>query len=401
MQVALCVCANNTEAIETMSEPYATSPVAGLSRRALLAGAGAAGALLSLSATLTRRALAVPIAQPSPQPISSRTHQLAFVLSHEQFATPDLLEFGITAEHAGFDGMWTSDHIQPWQENQGHSMFPWITLALLGAQTRTSFFGTGVTTPTYRYNPSVVAQAFASLAVLYPGRVFLGVGTGEALNELATTGQFGRYQERHDRLAEAVALIRQLWSGEHVTFSGQYYAVQNARIYDLPSQPVPIYVAGNGPKSARLAGEIGDGWITTPQTLANAELHDAFREGALSVGKNPDQMPIVVEDFVVVGGESEANEAATFWRFAPIGFKELLYLPDPRAIEQRAMAELPTPWNTWRDWTVSTDPAAHIKHVQGLWAAGATHVFVHSGNQDQMRMIDFYGREVIPRLSRA
>jgi TAT-translocated FGD2 family F420-dependent dehydrogenase len=277
-------------------------------------------------------------------------------------------------------------------------MFPWITLGLLGSRTQNAFFGTGVTTPTYRYDPATVAQAFATLGVLYPGRVFLGVGTGEALNEMAASDQFGRYQERHDRLAEAVSLIRQLWGGEHVTFSGQFFAVNNLRIYDLPSEPVPIYVAGNGPKSARLAGEVGDGWITTPENLANSELHDAFREGALSVGKDPDQLPILVEDFVVVGGEAESNEAATYWRFSPIGFKQLLYLPDPRGIEQRAMAELPSPWDTWRDWTVSTEPMAHVQHIQGLWDAGATHVFVHSGNQDQMRMIDFYGSQVIPHL---
>jgi F420-dependent hydroxymycolic acid dehydrogenase len=295
---------------------------------------------------------------------------------------------------------WTSDHIQPWQENQGHSMFPWITLALLGAQTQRGFFGTGVTTPTFRYDPVVVAQAIASLGVLYPGRVFLGVGTGEALNEQAATGSFPKYPERHDRLAEAVSLIRQLWGGDHITFRGTYFAVENMRIYDLPSEPVPIYVAGNGPKSARLAGEIGDGWITTPANLANPELHDAFREGALSVGKNPDQLPIVVEDFVVVGGQTEADEAGTYWRFAPIGFKDLLYLSDPRATEAQAMAELPSAWDTWRDWLVSTGPMAHVKHIQGLWDAGATHVFVHSGNQDQMRMIEFYGREVLPKLTR-
>ena len=144
------------------------------------------------------------------------------------------------AEQAGFDGFWTSDHIQPWQENQGHSMFPWITLALLGAQTQRGFFGTGVTTPTFRYDSVVVAQAFASLGVLYPGRVFLGFGTGEALNERAATGYFPKYPERHDRLAEAVSLIRQLWGGDHLNFRGTYFAVENLRIYDLPSEPPAV-----------------------------------------------------------------------------------------------------------------------------------------------------------------
>jgi F420-dependent hydroxymycolic acid dehydrogenase len=365
----------------------------------MLAASAAMGIGLSLAGGPSTPALAQP-ASPSNQPIQSRKKQLSLALSHEQFTTSQLLDFAKAAEQAGFDGFWTSDHIQPWQANEGHAMFPWITLALLGDKTQNPFFGTGVTTPTYRYDPATVAQAFASLGVLYPGRVFLGVGTGEALNELAATGQFGRYPERHDRLAEAVSLIRQLWSGDNTNFNGQFFAVQNMRIWDVPSEPVPIFVAGNGPKSARLAGEIGDGWITTPENLANADLHDAFREGALSVGKDPGSLPVLLEDFVVVGGQTEADEAGTLWRFAPIGFKQLLYISDPSQIQQQAMAELPTAWNTWRDWTVSTDPIAHIEHVQGLWDAGGTHIFVHSGNQDQMRMIDFYGKNVIPQLNR-
>ncbi|MBV9581403.1 MAG: TIGR03557 family F420-dependent LLM class oxidoreductase [Chloroflexi bacterium] len=360
-----------------------------ISRRALLAGAAAAGVLLPFATA----------ARPAAAAASTRSKKIALVLSHEQFPTQQLIDFGTAAEQAGFDGVWTSDHIQPWQEDEGHAMFPWITLALLGSRMQQAFFGTGVTTPTYRYDPAVVAQAFATLGVLYPGRVFLGVGTGEALNETTATGRFGPYQERHDRLAEAIGLIRQLWTGEHTTFSGQYYAVRDLRIYDTPDQPVPIYVAGNGPKSARLAGALGDGWITTPANLTNPDLHDAFRDGALSAGKDPGAMPILLEDFVVVGGEAEANEAATYWRFAPIGFQKLLYVPDPRTIQQRAMELLPTPYDVWQDWLVSMDPGDHVKHIQGLWDAGATHVFVHSGNPDQMRLIDFYAKQVLPQLT--
>src|ERR1700704_2769168 len=166
--------------------------------------------------------------------------RIGFVLSHEQFAAPQLLEFGVAAEEAGFDQVWTSDHFHPWQDNQGHSGQAWITLAAIGQRTVSIPFGTGVTCPGLRYRPAIVAQAFASLAVLSPGRVFLGVGSGEALNEVPAGGGWGEAEERLDRMIEAVRVIRELWTGEWVRHTGKHYHVENARIYDPPPQPVPI-----------------------------------------------------------------------------------------------------------------------------------------------------------------
>src|SRR5947209_17064388 len=141
---------------------------------------------------------------------------ISFVLSQEQFFITQLLELGIAAEQAGFDAVWASDHFHPWQDNQGHAGFAWATLAALGQRTARIALGTGVTCPTYRYNPAIVAQGFASLSLLYPGRVFLGVGTGEAMNEVPTGGGWGPYSERAARLVEAVRVIRRLWTGEWV-----------------------------------------------------------------------------------------------------------------------------------------------------------------------------------------
>ena len=169
----------------------------------------------------------------SPSPRSGAG--VGLVLSHEQFTTPELLDQAQAAEQAGFRYLWASDHLQPWQDNQGHSMFPWLTLALVGQRTSRIEFGTGVTCPIYRYHPSTVAQAFASLAMLAPGRVFLGLGTGERLNEQAATNQFGRYVERHDRLIEAIELIRQLWSGQRISFAGRYFQTNQLQLYDLLS----------------------------------------------------------------------------------------------------------------------------------------------------------------------
>ena len=158
-------------------------------------------------------------------------------MSHEQFTTAQLLDQAQAAEQAGFQYLWARDHLQPWQDNEGHSMFPWLTLALVGQRTRRIEFGTGVTCPIYRYHPATVAQAFTSLAILAPGRVFLGLGTGERLNEQAATNQFGPYVERYDRLIEAIELIRQLWSGQRISLQRRYFQTNQLKLYDLPSSP--------------------------------------------------------------------------------------------------------------------------------------------------------------------
>jgi TAT-translocated FGD2 family F420-dependent dehydrogenase len=173
------------------------------------------------------------------------------VLSHEQFRTPELLDQAQAAEQAGFRYLWASDHLQPWQDNEGHSMFPWLTLALVGQRTSRISIGTGVTCPIYRYHPATVAQAFASLAILAPGRVFLGLGTGERLNEQAATTRFGPYAERHDRLIEAIELIRQLWSGQRISFQGRYFQTDQLKLYDPPSPPPADLCGGQRPEECR------------------------------------------------------------------------------------------------------------------------------------------------------
>lgn len=301
--------------------------------------------------------------------------RIGFVLSHEQFQAPQLLNFGVAAEQSGFDMVWTSDHFHPWMDNQGHAGQAWITLAALGQRMQRLPFGTGVTCPTYRYNPVIVAQAFASLGVLYPGRVFLGVGSGEALNERPTTGEWGDYDERADRLIEAVELIRKLWSGDWVTHHGAYYQVEQARIYDLPTQAVPIYIAAEGPKSMRKAGMYGDGLITDSKSVAQPEMRKAFEEGAREAGKDPAQMPILAEHFVVVGGKAEAEESAKVWRFIPKAWDEFVDNPDPRDILRRAEAELPLE-DVYKNWVVSDDPDEHAQSIQKLIDGGVTEVYV-------------------------
>jgi TAT-translocated FGD2 family F420-dependent dehydrogenase len=293
--------------------------------------------------------------------------------------------------------LWTSDHIHPWQDNQGHAGHAWITLAALGQRTQRIPFGTGVTCPTYRYHPSVVAHAFASLGVLYPGRVFLGVGSGEALNEQAATGEWGDYEERAGRFVEAVELIRKLWQGEPVTHNGTYYQTVGLKLYDIPQTPVPLYMAAEGPKSMRLAGIHSDGLITDAKSAIQQEMRQAFAEGAREAGKNPDNIPIHAELFVYVGEQQEAQNVAKQWRFLPKAWSDYVNVPDPREIDRRAQQEVPIE-DVLSMWTVSSDPEAHVSKLQELIDGGVTDIYVHAGNEDQMKAIQFYRDEVLPKV---
>ena len=190
--------------------------------------------------------------------------RFGYKASAEQFGPRELLELSVLAEDLGFDIIAVSDHFQPWRHQTGHApaVLPW--LGALGHATRNATLGTSVLTPTLRYHPSVVAQAFATLACLSPGRVFLGVGTGESMNETPATGQpWPGAKERRERLAEAIELIRELWASERVTFDGRFYQTVAATVYDRPDTPPPVYMAASGPLAAALAGRAGDGFICT------------------------------------------------------------------------------------------------------------------------------------------
>jgi alkanesulfonate monooxygenase SsuD/methylene tetrahydromethanopterin reductase-like flavin-dependent oxidoreductase (luciferase family) len=188
--------------------------------------------------------------------------------------------------------------------------------------------GTTVTCPTLRYNPAVVAEAFATLSQLYPGRVFLGVGSGEALNEQAATGAWPKWQERWDRLIEGMTIIRQLWTGENVSFKGKYYTVE-AKLYDPPPKPIPLLTAANGKKSMRLAGQHGDGLVSDPQSWKKWK--SEWEAGARDAGKNPADMPVLIEHYAVVGDQAAAKQAAEYWRFGPKAWKSLYDVRDPAA----------------------------------------------------------------------
>jgi TAT-translocated FGD2 family F420-dependent dehydrogenase len=334
--------------------------------------------------------------QNSKTPVLGK-NMMGFMLAHEQFPAPQLAELGVAAERAGFDLLATSDHFQPWQANEGHSGEAWVTLAATGQRTSRVWMGTAVTCPTFRYNPGVVAEAFATLNLFYPGRIFLGVGSGEALNEEAATGTWPKWNERSERLIEATELIRKLWKGEQLSHKGKYYSV-NARLYDPPASQIPILMAANGPKAMRRAGQYGDGLITDPKTWKQHK--SEFEAGAKAAGKNPQEMPVLVEQYVVVGDRKDAEAAAELWRFGPKAFETYYNVRDPQEIQRRAEKDIPLE-KVYGDWPVSTESAAHLKVINELFDSGATIVNIHSGQADQARVIDFYGREVLPHLKRS
>jgi len=183
-----------------------------------------------------------------------------------------------------------------------------------------------------------VAEAFATLSHLYPGRVFLGVGSGEALNEQAATGAWPKWQERWDRLIEAMTIIRQLWTGENVSFKGKYYTVE-AKLYDPPPKPIPLLTAANGRKSMRLAGQHGDGLVSDPKSWKKWK--SEWEAGARDAGKNPADMPVLIEHYAVVGDQAAAKQAAEYWRFGPKAWKSLYDVRDPAAIQQQAEQQTP------------------------------------------------------------
>lgn len=358
-------------------------------------------AVLAAAGAMTSPALAQPMngsSQPQngPAPVANLRNSriVGFMLAHEQFPVPELVQIGADAARAGFGALATSDHLQPWQANEGHSGQVWVTLSSVGSRAPSSWIGTTVTCPTMRYNPAIVAEGFASLSQLYPGRVFLGVGSGEALNEEAAIGDWPKWPERWDRLVEAIDVIRALWSGQEVRHQGKYYTI-NARLYDPPAQPIPLLTAANGRKSIRLAGQFGDGLITDPKTWK--EHKSEWQDAASKARKNPGQMPVLVEQFVVVGDQNDARQAAELWRFIPKAFKTYYNIPSPVAIEQQADQELPLD-QVFADWAVGTDPSVHIDKINELFDSGATIVNIHSGQPNQRNVIAFYADRVLPNF---
>ena len=330
--------------------------------------------------------------------------RLGYKASAEQFGPADLLKYAVLAEGHGFDSVFISDHFQPWRHTGGHAPFAIAWLAAVGARTSRIAIGTSVLTPSFRYHPSIIAHAFATLGALYPGRIVLGVGTGESLNEVPATGlAWPEPKERTARLLEAIALIRQLWSEERVTFDGTFFQTRNATIYDRPAEMPPIYVAGAGPLMAKHAGRLAEGFICTSGKgleLYRDTLLPGVASGLQIGGRTPQDIDRMIEMKVSFDEDPRrALEDTRHWAALALSAEEKTSVEDPLEMERLADA-LPAE-RTAKRWIVSCEPEEHVERIRPYVELGFRHLVFHAPGPDQARFIRLYAAEVLPRLRKA
>jgi coenzyme F420-dependent glucose-6-phosphate dehydrogenase len=329
--------------------------------------------------------------------------KLGYKASAEQFAPGALLHFSVQAEEAGFDSVFISDHFQPWKHTDGHAPNSLVWLGALGARTQRVVIGTSVLTPTFRYHPSIVAQAFGTLGSMFPGRVILGIGTGEGLNEVPSTGQpWPEFKERFARLRESVTLMRRLWTEERVTFEGQYFRTENATIYDRPATPVPIYVAAAGALVAKYAGRSGDGFICTSgkkRELYTETLIPNLEAGLdAAAAPKPDYDRMIEVKVSFDTDRQRALEDTRHWAALALSPEEKMSVEDPAEMERLANA-LPLERAASR-WIVSDDPEEQVERIGAYVALGFRHLVFHAPGPDQARFLRLFGESVLPLLRR-
>ena len=327
--------------------------------------------------------------------------RVGYKASAEQFAPRDLVEYAVRAEEVGLDSVVVSDHYQPWRHTGGHAPFSLAWMAAVGERTSRVQLGTSVLTATFRYNPAVIAQAFATMACLYPDRVLLGLGTGEALNETAVTGaEWPDFRGRFARMREAVRMMRQLWTEDRVTFDGEFYRTVEATVYDKPERPVPVYIAAGGPVVAKYAGRAGDGFICTSgkgMELYTEKLLPAVAEGATAADRDPSTIDRMIEIKISYDRDHDrALENCRFW--APLSLTpEQKHSMDSAAEMERLADELPIEQVAQR-WIVTSDADEAVELVRPYVDAGLNHLVVHGPGHDQERFLTQLSEDVLPKL---
>jgi coenzyme F420-dependent glucose-6-phosphate dehydrogenase len=326
--------------------------------------------------------------------------RLGYKASAEQFGPRKLLDFGVAAERAGFDSVVVSDHFQPWRHTDGHAPFSFGWLAALGERVENVLLGTSVVTPTFRYHPAIVAQAMGTLGVLNPGRVMLGVGTGESLNEVPVLDiEWPEFKERFGRLKEAVELMQRLWREDFVTFEGEYFRTRAATVYDRPDVPPLLYVAAAGEVAARYAGRVADGFICTSgkgMELYADKLLPAVREGADKAGRDYDAIEKMIEMKVSFDTDkARAMEDTKIWAALALPGEKKTGVEDPREMERLAIEAEPY---AHKRWHVSDDPEEHLEQIRPYVELGFQHLVFHFPGDDQERSIELYAKEILPRL---
>jgi G6PDH family F420-dependent oxidoreductase len=317
--------------------------------------------------------------------------QIGYKLSAEGFGPQGLIRQAVRAEEAGFDFVEMSDHYHPWLDTQGHSPFVWTVLGAIAARTQWIGLATGVTCPTIRYHPAIIAQAAATLAIVSDGRFALGIGAGERLNEHVVGRRFPAAHIRHQMLREAIEIIRLLWSGGYQSYEGRHLILEDARLYDLPASPPSIVVAAGGSEAAKIAATLGDGLFATAPDAGLIETYraaggDGTRYGEVPLAWAPDE-------------EAALQEAYRTSRWSLTGWKVMSELPNPVNFEAASAAIRPD--DIRRQFAVGPDVDTHIRAVRAFLDAGFEHVVLVNAGPDADGFFDFFARELAPALKSA
>jgi coenzyme F420-dependent glucose-6-phosphate dehydrogenase len=317
--------------------------------------------------------------------------QIGYAISSEEHLPNDIVRHARLAEEAGFTYALISDHYHPWVDTQGHSPFVWSVIGGIATATEQLRLGTGVTCPTVRIHPAIIAQAAATSAAMMPGRFFLGVGTGEALNEHITGDRWPETDVRQEMLEEAIEIMGLLWQGGNQSYHGAFYTVENARLYTLPDEPVEVMIAASGPTAAELAGRLGDGLISTSP---DDKVIQAFT-GAGGTGPRYGQM-------TVCWNEDEAAALKTaheIWPNAGLPGELGQELPTPSHFQQAV--QLVTPEKIAESVVVGPDASKYLAKIDEYARAGFDHVYIHQVGPDQEGFIRFAEREILPQYAAA
>jgi G6PDH family F420-dependent oxidoreductase len=326
---------------------------------------------------------------------------IGYAAALEQFPPTELLNYSILAEQHGFKGVMAADHFQPWVPQQGNNAFVWSWMAALGQASTALTFGPGVTCPSFRFHPAIVAQAAATQAAMTPGRFWLGLGSGEALNEHVVGGVWPEPHVRLKMMQEAIEIIKKLFSGKVARHDdGKYFTMERVRLWTLPEKPAPIYVATAGPITAKWTGENCDGFITPGASIEKLKgLLDAFEKGARGVGKDPSTMPKLLQIHLSWADtyEQALQNALTEWPNGGMPFPKA----DIRSPEDFAeIAKLVRPENYKNRMLISPDLDEHRANLQQFVDLGFDEIHVHNVGRNQEQFIKAFGEQVIPTLTK-
>jgi coenzyme F420-dependent glucose-6-phosphate dehydrogenase len=345
--------------------------------------------------------------------------KLGYWASQEQYSMNDLIKFVKEAEKGGFNQTLTSDHFHPWSHTNGYGNFTWVWLAAAAESTKNMKFITGVTAAVYRYNPAIIAQAFASLDVLYPGRIGLGIGTGEAMNEVSVGFDWPSADTRLERTTESIQIIKKLWDkGDYdkekrtslnkhfddgnnnndgfVNFNGQYYKIKNAKLYTPPSTNIPLYMAGSGKEAIQTAGRLTDGLITTSKPNNSNDTFDIFNKAAREVDKDPDKLEKIAKPKISYSEDyDDAFRSCEFWRTSKIDNAFDRNINDPRQLEKTAKEEV-SDEELKKSILIITSIEDLIKPIEEYFKAGFTQVYTHSTSPNEIEFIQKFSKKVLP-----